>query len=129
MLNGAKYLSTQEEREAFRKLQGLLKRAIENRLEIQNMRVAIISRLIELFEAAMSQVKESGDPAEWIRIANSIARTLDSIAKSYDSARFDEEVQKLERLLEEARRKVERQTEGAREGDREAGERGEGPSH
>jgi hypothetical protein len=75
-------------------------------LKTQDLRVKLISDLERLFQIAKQMAETVENSEDWIRIAAFIAQTINSLAKSYDETRFNEQMKELERLIEQAKKRV-----------------------
>ena len=107
-----------------------LKRSVE--VDTQRMRGKTLKALEELFDLAMSLAKgevktqtEQGETEKvtlkqrqlWARVAAYIAQIMNSVAEGFDERQIDEDLDELERLVNEARSKAEaKKTEGTNAG-------------
>ena len=79
-------------------------------LDTQNIRVKLISRLEELFNLAQANAKSQrldiGQREKWAKIAAFIAQTINSLTQAFDERAFDDNLKKLESLIEQAKAKA-----------------------
>lgn len=85
----------------------LLKKIVKiNELKTQDLRVRLIADLERLFQIAKQMAETAENSEEWIRICTFIAQTINSLAKSYDETRFNEQMKELEMLIEQAKKRA-----------------------
>jgi len=79
-------------------------------LDTQNIRVKLITRLEELFNLAQANAKsqrlELPQREKWAKVAAFIAQTINSLTQAFDERAFDENLKKLETLIEQAKAKA-----------------------
>jgi len=79
-------------------------------LDTQNIRVKLISRLEELFNLAQANAKSQrlgiGQREKWAKVAAFIAQTINSLTQAFDERAFDDNLKKLESLIEQAKAKA-----------------------
>jgi len=79
-------------------------------LDTQNIRVKLIRRLEELFNLAQANAKaqrlELPQREKWAKVATFIAQTINSLTQAFDERAFDENLKKLETLIEQAKAKA-----------------------
>jgi hypothetical protein len=75
-------------------------------LKTQDLRVKLIADLERLFQIAKDMAETAENQEDWIRVAVFIAQTINSLAKSYDETRFNEQMKELERLIEQAKKRA-----------------------
>jgi len=68
--------------------------------DTQQLRMKLIQSLQELFENASRWAKDDSDA---MKLAGYIAQVLNNLAKSYDERRFNDDLNELERLMQQAK--------------------------
>jgi hypothetical protein len=80
-------------------------------LKTQQTREVLVKKLQRRLEIAEQEADNAEDPtvkAEWNRLVGFLTQTLNGLLKAYDAVRFNEDIQKLKRLVEMAKQKHER---------------------
>lgn len=75
-------------------------------IQTQELRVKLISELEKLFNYAKKMAETADNSEDWVRICTFIAQTINSLAKSYDEVRLNEQMKELEKLIEEAKKRA-----------------------
>ncbi len=75
-------------------------------LDTQKLRLELMQSLQELYEIASEWVGR-GDPKA-ARLAGYIAQVINSLASSYEATKFQEDLQLLDQLIEEAKARREK---------------------
>ena len=90
-------------------------------VDTQRMRAGMLESLEQIFELASSLARgkvgtqtEEGETVKvtlnqrqaWARVAAYVAQTMNSIAEGFDERRIDAQLDKLERLIDEAKAKA-----------------------
>ncbi|MEM1989383.1 MAG: hypothetical protein QW782_01945 [Candidatus Bathyarchaeia archaeon] len=91
----------------------LIKIANLTEIETQKLRATLISELEQIFTHAVIMAKSSETPEEWMRIAGYIAQTINSLAKTFDETRFNEDIQRLREMIENAKKHLRQAGAGA----------------
>jgi len=85
----------------------LLKKIVKiHELKTQDLRVRLIADLERLFQIAKQMAETAENSEDWVRICAFIAQTINSLAKSYDETRFNEQMKELEMLIEQAKKRA-----------------------
>ena len=79
-------------------------------LKTQELRVRLISELEKLFIIARKMAESAENKDDWVRIAGYIAQVINSLANSYDETRFNEDMKRLEEMIQRAKKKLTGQT-------------------
>lgn len=75
-------------------------------VETQDLRAALISELEILFKHAVMMAKSAENREDWMKISAYIAQTINSLAKSFDEVRFNEDIQRLRDMIERAKKRA-----------------------
>lgn len=84
----------------------LLKKIRIMRLETQQIRESLVIHLLDLLKIAREELEQTLDTkkkANLSKIVSYISTVTNQIMNSYDEVRFNEELEKLERMIEEAK--------------------------
>jgi hypothetical protein len=84
----------------------LKKIGILNEIKTQDLRVSLISDLEKLFTLARDMARAADNREDWIKICGYIAQVINSLAKSYDEVRFNEQMKELKELIETAKKRA-----------------------
>jgi uncharacterized membrane protein YccC len=80
-------------------------------LKTQRIREGLFKKLqrrLEIAEAEADRAVDATVKAEWNRLVGFLTQTLNGLLKAYDAVRFNEDMQQLKRLVEQAKREHER---------------------
>lgn len=76
------------------------------KVNTQKIRENLLTKLYELFVLAQGQAKndrlELQDRQEWLRIAAYCGQVINGLTKSFDEAKITKDLEKLEKLINEA---------------------------
>lgn len=75
-------------------------------LKTQELRVKLIAQLEQLFEMAINEARTAENRDDWMKVASYIAQVINSLARSYDEVKFNEDMQKLRELIRIAKEKA-----------------------
>jgi Icc-related predicted phosphoesterase len=96
------------------KLSEILKKILMlKELKTQDLRVQLIADLQQLFNLSKQMAKTAENPEDWVKICGYIAQVINSLSNAYDEVRFNEQMRELENLIEEAKRRSGKASQGA----------------
>ena len=80
------------------------------KIDTQQLRGKLLKSLNELYDLACGLAKNRNIDLslrnKWVRVAAYCAQTIESLAKGFDERQIDEDLDELERLVNEAKSKV-----------------------
>ncbi|MEM3579290.1 MAG: hypothetical protein QXK47_02360 [Candidatus Bathyarchaeia archaeon] len=75
-------------------------------IQTQELRVKLIQELEKLFTYSKRMAETADNSEDWVKICTFIAQTINSLARSYDEVRLNEQMKELEQLIEEAKKRA-----------------------
>jgi len=76
------------------------------KVDTQKIRESLLQNLNELFSLAKKQAQNNKlqlpQRQKWVRVASYVAQVMNSLTKSFDEAQITKDLEKLEKLINEA---------------------------